>query len=303
LRTYIPLLDPLPAGIEKLNPSWKNATLNRVQEMPRDDDIDYTILALHIVETYGTSFTRENVAEQWLNKLPFTQTFTAERAVYRNIVSGVPVSEAATHENPYREWIGALIRGDFYGYISPGDPERAVRMAYADASLSHTANGVYGEMWAAALIACAFAAPTGQAALRESLGWVPAGSRLDDTLRHVISLHDDGKTWDEAIAWIDEHFAGHSWVHILNNAAAIAAGLLWGQDDIALSLGLTVQAGLDTDSATATVGSVLGAVHGTAALPEHLVAPLNDRIESAVHGFSSSKISDLAQRTYALAQV
>jgi ADP-ribosylglycohydrolase len=300
LRDYVPLLDPLPDGIERLNPSWRTATLGRVDGMPRDDDIDYTILALHLVETYGRDLRVEDIAREGLDKLPFLQTFTAERATYRNIVSGVPVMDAARHENPYREWIGALIRADLFGYINPGEPRAAAELAFTDASLSHTANGVYGEMWAAALVAEAFTATTTGQAVRRSAGWIPSGSRLASTVRHVIALHDANATWSDAITWIDETFADHSWVHTLNNAAVIAAALLWGADDIALTLGLGVQAGLDTDSATATIGSVLGAVHGAEALPDHLIAPLRDTVSSAVRGYDGSRISDLAERTLAL---
>lgn len=300
LLDYVPLLDPLPEGIEELNPSWETATRGRVVEMPRDDDVDYTVLALHVLQTYGPSFTAEDIAGEWLDKLPFLQTFTAERATYRNLVGNIPVDRAALHENPYREWIGALIRADMFGYVNPGRPREAARMAFVDASLSHTGNGVYGEMWAAALVAGAFAADSAEDALRRSLDWVPRGSRLEATLRQIVRLHEGGDSWDEATAWVDASFADHSWVHTLNNAASIAVSLLWGGDDIALSLGLTVQAGLDTDSATATVGSVLGAVQGVDALPGHLVEPLGDRVRSAVRGYDGVRVSELVERTLAV---
>ncbi|GAA3501272.1 hypothetical protein GCM10019016_083790 [Streptomyces prasinosporus] len=56
--------------------------------------------------------------------------------------------------------IGALIRADVHGWVSPGAPRRAAALARKDAVLSHTGNGVYGAMWAAALVAAAFTAPT-----------------------------------------------------------------------------------------------------------------------------------------------
>ena len=92
------------------------------------------------------------MAEGWLAFLPYTRVYTAERATYVNLLHDVPVSLTGPHRNPYREWIGAVIRADVFGWVNPGRPRAAARHAYQDAVLSHRANGVYGEMWAAALV-------------------------------------------------------------------------------------------------------------------------------------------------------
>jgi hypothetical protein len=80
--------------------------------MARDDDTDYTILGLHVLESYGFDFGPMDVAEQWMSHMPFLMTYTAERAAYRNLIHGMRPPETATHRNPYREWIGAQIRAD-----------------------------------------------------------------------------------------------------------------------------------------------------------------------------------------------
>jgi ADP-ribosylglycohydrolase len=86
-------------------------------------------------------------------------------------------------------------------------------------------------------------------------------------------------------------------VHTVNNACLIAAGLLWGEEDYATTVGLTVQGGWDTDSNGATAGSVAGTVLGAAALPPRFVEPLHDRTRSAVFGYDNTRISELAERT------
>lgn len=293
---YLPRLDPFPEGLQ-LNGCWDETTRGNIRAMARDDDLDYTILGLHVLEEHGFDFGPEQIGEEWMHHLPVGLTYTAERAAYRNLVDGVPPPATATVENPYREWIGAQIRADMWGYVSPGDPAEAARLAFQDASLSHTANGIYGEMWAAALIACAFVAPDLRAALEASLGFVPVRSRLAEALRDVLAMHAQGVTWGEARDEIEDRYGHYSGVHTINNAAVVVAALLWGDGDFSRTIGLAVEGGWDTDCNGATAGSVFGAAFGARALPAHWVDPLDDRIRTAILGFDGSRISDLADRT------
>ena len=300
LRDYFPVLDPMPPGFD-LRDNWPETTLGRVDGSARDDDIDYAILGLHLLERHGTAIRPDLVATAWLTYLPYLQVYTAERAVYRNLLQGVSPGDAATERNPYREWIGALIRGDAYGWTHPGQPRAAALLAFQDAALSHTANGIYGEMWAAALVACAFTAPDARSAIEMSLDHIPPRSRLAEALRDVLDIEARGASWDEAIDAIQRGYGHYSWVHTINNAALIAAGLLWGRGDYSATIGLTVSGGWDTDSNGATAGSVAGVLLGASSLPGNFVNPLNDRVRSALFGFDDSRISDLAERTTRIA--
>jgi ADP-ribosylglycohydrolase len=299
---YVPLVDPLPHGVARLHESAPFSVAGAFDAAPRDDDTDYTVLGLHLLETYGTDLTAEDVAREWLDRLPFTQTFTAERATYRNLIQGDPAASAAVRRNPYREWIGALIRADAFGYAAPGEPAVAARLALADAQLSHRANGIYGELWAAALVAAAFTAPDTAGALRTAASWVPAGTRLREALDLVFAVHAAGASWDELVAELDALVGHYDWVHTINNAAGIAAALLWGQDDFVRSVSSVIALGWDTDSAAATVGSVLGAMHGPGIVPAALAAPLDDTLRSAIRDYDRSRISELAQRTLRVVQ-
>jgi ADP-ribosylglycohydrolase len=100
---------------------------------------------------------------------------------------------------------------------------------------------------------------------------------------------------------MERRLGGYHWAHTINNAEVVAAALLWGERDFGRTIGLAVEAGLDTDCDGATAGSVFGALHGTKAIPSHWTEPLRDTIHSALLGFDGAAITSLAQRTVALA--
>ena len=297
---YLPLLEPLPEGVAALHPSAPMASAGRFVDVPRDDDIDWTILGLHLLEKYGREVTTTQIAAEWLDRVPFTQTYTAERAAYRNLIRGLMPPETATSDNPYREWIGALIRGDVFGYVNPGDPAGAARLALVDARLSHTANGLYGELWSAALLAACFATHSAGEALRRAQEVVPARSRLADALSAVLDLADSGATAEHALDWVDSALGHYPWVHTINNAALISIGLLWGEGFME-AVGLAISGGRDTDSNGATVGSAYGALHGAGQIPAALVGSTHVHVRSAVRDFDRITVAELADRTLRLA--
>jgi hypothetical protein len=143
-----------------------------------------------------------------------------------------------------------------------------------------------------------------RAALDAALAQVPPHSRLAEALDDVLGLYSSGVDWESARNDLAERYYGqYSFVHTVNNAAVVAAALLWGEGDYTRTIGLAVQGGWDTDCNGATAGSVFGAMHGTKALPAKWIDPLNDLVRSAVFGFDNSRISSLAERTLKLALV
>lgn len=299
---YVALLDPLPEGVSHLHESAPFAAAGLFSDVPRDDDIDWTILGLHLIERYGDDLTTADIETEWLDRIPFTQTFTAERAAYRNLIHGMHAPETAVVDNPYREWIGALIRADIFGYVHPGDPAAAARLALVDARLTHVQNGIYGETWAAALVAAALATDSAERALEVARRFVPGASRLAAALDGIRDVHRDGASATDALNWIDRELGHYNWVHTIHNAAGIAAGLLWGTG-FTDAVALTIAAGRDTDSSAATTGSVYGALHGDAAIPAELVGTTHHRVRSSIRDFDRITVDELAARTLAVAQI
>ncbi len=296
LTDYFPPPAENNRGIEF--PAWSIKLLRgHIEGGVRDDDTDYTIVGLRILEQHGRGFTPRQVAEFWMAHLPYACTYTAERVAYRNFANGIWPPQSAMHRNPYREWIGAQIRADGFGYACPGRPEEAAGLAFKDACVSHVKNGIYGEMWVAAMLAVAFVADDVEKVVRIGLSEIPRECRLAEAIHQVLAWREEGCSAEEAIDNILDTYGTYHGVHTINNAAIVAMGLLWGERDYSRTIGLAVRAGLDTDCNGATAGSVLGAMIGAEAIPDHWSDPLRDRIGTVVAGESDLTISGLAERT------
>lgn len=270
-----------------------------IDGMPEDDDLNYPLLNLLLLQRHGPDFGTADVARLWLDELPAGRTFTAERVAYRNLLDGLEPPDTATRHNPFREWIGAAIRADVHGWTHPGDPAAAAEQAHRDAVLTHTANGVYGAMFIAAALAAAAGGGTDiHGCLREGLRVVPPRSRFAAAVRGGIATaaaHDDFDTV------VDRLHAAHGachWVHVIPNAALLAAALTHADGDFAGSICRAVSGGWDTDSNGATAGSLAGLLAGRPdRLPERWTAPLKNRLATTVGGFDGVGFDSLARLT------
>ncbi|MCD9874085.1 ADP-ribosylglycohydrolase family protein [Streptomyces guryensis] len=271
-----------------------------IDGMPEDDDLNYPLLNLLLLQRHGRHFTPTDVADLWLSELPAGRTFTAERIAYRNLLLGLEPPHTARHRNPFREWIGALIRADVHGWTNPGDPAAAAEQAHRDATLTHTANGVYAAMFTAATIAQAATATHDiHACLRTGLTVIPPHSRLAQAIRHAIRLAVEHADFESVVDELHAtHADTHHWVHAVPNTALIAAALTHANGDFTGSICRAVSGGWDTDSNGATAGSIAALLAGTPlALPDRWTTPLKNRLATSVGDFNGIGFDSLAHLT------
>ena len=284
---------------------WNRASaptslVENIDGAAEDDDLNWTMLGVLLLERHAAGFTTEDVAKLWLDFQPAGRIFTAERIALRNLLLGLDPPETATHENPFREWIGARIRVDAYGWAAAGDPLEAARMAWEDARLSHTGNGVYAAMFMAAAHAASLTGASAGACVDAGLGVVPPRSRLAEALRTARELAAGGHDWERVVDGLYDRYGSYHWVHAINNTALVAAALCAFEGDYAGGICAVVSGGWDTDSNGAAVGSILGACLGADAIPAAWTGPLRNRIASSLPGFAQTPIDELARRTAAL---
>lgn len=275
---------------------------DKITSAPADDDTNYTAFYQLLIDRCGRDFTPADVARLWLNCQPKDAYCTAERVAFCNFVRGYQPPDSAVYQNPYREWIGAQIRGDYFGYINPGNPGAAADMAWRDASISHTKNGIYGEMFAAAMIAAAAVCDDIPEIIQTGLDFIPGKSRLYEAISRILSDFAAGMSQEECFAGIhsrwDEH-SEHDWCHTISNAEIVAACLLYGGNDYGKSICMAVQTGFDTDCNGATVGSVLGIKNGIGSIGAQWTAPFHGKLDTQIFGVGTVSIDALVNKTLA----
>ncbi len=302
-------------GIERLR--WPASQRGSVRRVEPDDDIQYTVAGLDILEKKGADFSTADVAAWWTQNLGMAQCFTAEAAAYRNLILLDAVHDphclgpaewghVRLWLNPYREWIGAQIRADGWGLACPGDPTRAAEFAWRDARLSHVKNGVYGEMFCAAMIAAALVRDDPMQIVAAGLAEIPQRSRLADAIRRTVEkcreLGFSAERFEAGHAWLWREFGGYHPIHTINNAAAVVTALLLGGHDYEKVITIAVMAGWDTDCNGATAGCICGSMLGARRLPAKWTAPLRDTLLSGIAGFHPIAISECARRQTAVAR-
>ena len=162
-----------------------------------NDDVVYELVLLDVFERLGRGLTSRDLGLEWVRQIPFG--WSAEWVALNNLAQGLMPPESGTFRNPYSDWIGAQMRGMVCGFLAPGWPLEAARLAYLDGRVSHSANGVYGEIYAAALTALAFVRSEPRLLLAEALRYVPQNSEYAAVARECLQVV--GAIPNYALAW------------------------------------------------------------------------------------------------------
>jgi ADP-ribosylglycohydrolase len=261
-----------------------------------NDDVTYELVFLDVFERLGRALTSVDIGLEWVRQIPFG--WSAEWVALHNLADGILPPKSGRFRNPYSDWIGAQMRGMICGLLAPGFPLEAARLAHLDGVVSHSANGVYGEMYAAVLTSLAFVRFEPRQLILEALRFIPRRSEYAHITGEVLeTLRTES---DPAQAWrkLDRRFEQYNWIHAYPNLAADLLALWHSEGDMTAAFRLLAHAGLDVDCNAGLVGTVLGVMSG---VPERWGAPLQDTLETYLPGKEKLSIRALARRTASLA--
>lgn len=266
---------------------------------PPNDDLDLQIVWLAAVERYGRNVNASILGEYWLSYvIPNWVEYGTGKA---NLRAGLEPPMAGEVDNQYKNSCGCFIRSEVWACLAPGHPEIAARYAYEDAIVDHAGEGIYGEIFFAALQSSAFVETDIRRLIRIGLSYIPEESATAKAIREAVSCYDNKVDFYEARKRIHNTAPGTFGIQSVSldeipsennegmeigepgfdapeNVAFTIAGLLYGEGDFGKSICLANSCGEDTDCTCATLGATLGILYGESGLPEKWKAPLDDKI-------------------------
>ncbi len=293
-----------------------------------NDDEMYEIVALVALEKYGIDLKAKDIAQEWLNLLTEEKAiFTAEKVALTNLRAKIWPPESGTRENPYFDYIGAQMRADLWGQLTPGCPDVTKIYTEIDGSISHAGIGIEGEVFTSILLSQSFFETDVRKIIDGALRYIPPESESMYTkiVRRSIALYSEypkdfkaareilvKEEWkrlkDELIekepsnkterAILLKGKLGE--VHVLPNAGIVVLSLLYGSQDREDPLGKSIctasMMGLDTDCNCGNVGAIVGAQIGEKKIPKKWKDPLQDTFSTYVKNHEKWKITELARR-------
>ncbi len=290
---------PVEGCMEVMDLTWY-PVLDPKGALP-NDDLDLQLLNLHAMEQYGTRLTAADIAAEWTEHCYFPwdeygHAATAMRLGFKPPFSGM-------FDNHFIHCMGSPIRSEIWAAIAAGKPRLAAYFAWQDAVVDHAGGeGVFGEIFNAALEAAAYECDDIPALIREALTYIPATCRVHGAVSLILAEYERGVELADAREHVLDAFGHHNFTDAPQNIAFELAGLLWGRDfeDAILKV---VNLGYDTDCTVATCGAVYGIIHGTAGIPEKWSAPIGNviQVSAAIRGFRApADLEELTNRCLAL---
>lgn len=262
--------------------------LNFLDPWGADDDTDIEFMYMRAMTEAGTThLTPSDIRDAWrAHILPDIYVWVSN-AQARNLFDAnprvMPPSTGFIAANDQAWMIDAQLTTELFGALSPGRPAHALTLA--DLPMRTTASGhalhaaqFYAALYSLASVVRRDLPPEEQIdcmvlAAREL---IPSTSKARDVIDFVVEAHhrhpsdDDWETTRDAIAaryQSEDAASGFTFLEWYESSVNLATGvlaLLYGHGDLVRTIQIGTLSGWDSDNGTATMGGLLGLMHGEA---------------------------------------
>lgn len=263
-----------------------------------NDDLDLQLVWLRAVTEWGPdAINSKLLGEYWLTYIgPNWNEYGVCKANMRDGIQ--PPMTGEIDNEQWQDSNGAWIRTEVWACMYPAMPEKAIRLAFEDASVDHGfGEGTYAAIFVAAMESAAFVINDAEELLKIGLSKIPENCRVARSARIVIDAYHNGIDWRTCRNMVVEDSKDLGWFQAPANVAFVVLGLLYGKGDFKQSLIYAVDCGDDTDCTGATLGSLMGIMGGMKVIPDDWRAYIGDDIKSiciaAGHGLWPKTCTEL----------
>lgn len=273
------------------------------QPLP-NDDLDFQLVYLKMLEERGINLKLNDFVDFW-KKYLYRHWYSEYSWCLYNLKRGLKPPISGVFQNYYIDEMGSPIRSEIWACVAPANPQISATLAWMDSCLDHAGGeGMYGEIFWASIESAAFVIEDPLTLINIGLSMIPLSSQIARCVKEAVRCYKEGVEWGQARERIATLFGHHNACNAVPNHGFIILGWLYGED-FGDKLCKAVNCGFDTDCTGATLGSILGIIHGFSGIPEEWKKPIGDLITPVpltVKEGLPLTISELTERTYRVAQ-
>ncbi|MEJ2010548.1 MAG: ADP-ribosylglycohydrolase family protein [Acidobacteriota bacterium] len=276
---------------------------------PVDDDFYYEMVAIYGFERYGVHMTVEQLGDMWMEYK--AGTWGSSQQARLALDKGI--KPPLTGEPRYNKWfhtIGPQFSSGTYGMLTAGMTNLAGKVARYYSHINGYAEGCDGAVFVATCTSEAFFEKDPEKVVRQAAQLISPDSNYRKALDQVLAGYSHGQDWPEIAGEIENRWRPEypQFNNAVANGALCALALLYGKGDWLKTVNIVTARDdcTDADCNSDVVGSVVGAMHGSRAIPPDMVKALKNRIYGTGMGplkfgrVIDERISDFAARIAAV---
>ena len=290
-----------------------------------NDDLDIQILWLLAMEEHGVDIDAKKLGEFFNEYMIFTH---AEYGTAKtNLRAGLQPPVTGTFNNKFKDSCGSYIRADIWACLYPGYPALAAKYAFEDAIVDHgDGEGVYAEVFVAAMESAAFYEKDVRELIRIGLTYIPEDCTVAKVIREAVRTFDEGIDFEKSRELIMQKYIGHIEWHpiadederkgygegpmgwdVPSNIMIIIYSLLM-HSNVEDCMCTAVNYGEDTDCTAGTIAALYGIMHGKEIFTEKWTKPIGNKLVTVsinpflMYGKIPATVEELTERVAKLHQ-
>jgi hypothetical protein len=237
------------------------------------------------VEAHGLGLTYPQITTFWrahINRFIWSGTRAARDLMEQG---HLPPATGSRALNPHWFSLSSQLKTEIWGVFYAGMPAAAVARAEWDARIMSDDWATHPDIVYAAMISEAFFETDPRRLVESALARLPADSPYARGIRDVLRWRDAHPDWRDTRRLLHANYYREvdGFVipvpvlgSMINGLCGIMA-FLYGEGDFTRTVAIATSAGYDCDNQAATLGGLLGVMHGTRAIPAHFTHELPSR--------------------------